>query len=124
VGAFRLPVALDTTPRVVFSAQSTFGFYLTPRQVWKFGGGDGKEFSQTWFEGIKTFKTDKETSLKALAQYPRFRTETSWKTVPKSIAPCIAYGDSKAVNFALDQMIKDLPNGINFVRRISSIIVC
>ena len=42
---------------------------LTPRQVWKFGGGDGKEFSQTWFEGIKTVKTDKETSLKALAQY-------------------------------------------------------
>ena len=69
MGAFRLPVALDTTRRAVFSAQSTFGFYLTPRQVWKFGGGDGKEFSQTWFEGIKTVKTDKETSLKALAQY-------------------------------------------------------
>ena len=69
MGASRLPVALDTTPRAVFSAQSTFGLYLTPRQVWKFGGGDGKEFPQTWFEGIKTFKTDKETSLKALAQY-------------------------------------------------------
>jgi len=69
VGASRLPVALDTTRRAVFSAQSTFGLYLTPRQVWKFGGGDGKEFPQTWFEGIKTFKTDKETSLKALAEY-------------------------------------------------------
>jgi hypothetical protein len=58
-----LPVALDTTRRAVFSAQSTFG--LTPRQRWKFGGGDGKEFPQTWFEGIKTFKTDKETSVKS-----------------------------------------------------------
>ena len=92
--------------------------------MWKFGGGDGKEFSQTWFEGIKTVKTDKETSLKALAQYLKISDRNILENSSEIYRPRIAYGDSKAVNFALDQMIKDLPNGINFVRRIASIIAC
>ncbi len=72
-----------------------------------------KDFLKSWVEGIKTFKTDKETSLRVLAKYLKINDrnilEKSYE-IYRPVYKRVPYGDSKAVKFALDQMLKDLPN--------------
>jgi ABC-type nitrate/sulfonate/bicarbonate transport system substrate-binding protein len=73
-----------------------------------------KNFLKAWVQGIKVFKTDKETSLKVLAKYLKITDrnilEKSYE-IYRPVFKRIPYGDAKAVKFALDQMIEDLPNG-------------
>jgi ABC-type nitrate/sulfonate/bicarbonate transport system substrate-binding protein len=73
-----------------------------------------KNFLKAWVEGIKTFKTDRDTSLKVLAKYLKITDrgilEKSYE-IYRPVYKRVPYGDSKAVKFALDQMIKDVPNG-------------
>jgi len=73
-----------------------------------------KNFLKSWVEGIKTFKTDKETSLRVLAKYLKINDrnilEKSYE-IYRPVYKRVPYGDTKAVKFALDQMLKDFPNG-------------
>jgi hypothetical protein len=69
---------------------------------------------KSWVEGIKTFKTDKELSLKILAKYLKINDrdvlEKSYE-IYRPVYKKIPYGDKRAVSFALEQMGKELPEG-------------
>ena len=71
-----------------------------------------KNFLKSWLEGIKTFKTDKELSLKVLAKYLKINDrdvlEKSYE-IYRPVYKKVPYGDRRAVNFALEQMSKELP---------------
>jgi NitT/TauT family transport system substrate-binding protein len=71
-----------------------------------------KNFLKSWVEGINAFKTDKELSLKVLNKYlkgnDRDVLEKSYE-IYRPVYKKIPYGDRRAVNFALDQMAKELP---------------
>jgi NitT/TauT family transport system substrate-binding protein len=71
-----------------------------------------KNFLKSWVEGINAFKTDKELSLKVLNKYLKVNDrdvlEKSYE-IYRSVYKKIPYGDRRAVNFALDQMAKELP---------------
>jgi NitT/TauT family transport system substrate-binding protein len=71
-----------------------------------------KNFLKSWVEGIKAFKTDKELSLKVLAKYLKVNDreilEKSYE-IYRPVYKKIPYGDKRAVNFALEQMGKELP---------------
>jgi len=72
-----------------------------------------KNFLKSWVEGIKIFKTDKELTLKILAQYLKISDrdvlEKSWE-IYRPVYKKIPYGDKRAVKFALDQMGKEVPD--------------
>jgi NitT/TauT family transport system substrate-binding protein len=69
-----------------------------------------RNFLKSWIEGIRTFKTDRDTSLKVLGKYLKISDrnilEKSYE-IYRPVYKRIPYGDSKAVKFALDQMIRD-----------------
>jgi NitT/TauT family transport system substrate-binding protein len=71
-----------------------------------------KNFLKSWLEGIKAFKTDKELSLKVLAKYLKINDrdvlEKSYE-IYRPVYKKVPYGDRRAVNFALEQMSKELP---------------
>ena len=71
-----------------------------------------KTFSKVWLEGIKAFKTDKKLSLKVLAKYLKINDrdvlEKSYE-IYRPVYKKVPYGDRRAVNFALEQMSKELP---------------
>jgi NitT/TauT family transport system substrate-binding protein len=71
-----------------------------------------KNFLKSWVEGINAFKTDKELSLKVLNKYLKVNDrdvlEKSYE-IYRPVYKKIPYGDRRAVNFALDQMAKELP---------------
>jgi ABC-type nitrate/sulfonate/bicarbonate transport system substrate-binding protein len=71
-----------------------------------------ENFLKSWLEGIKSFKTDKELSLKVLAKYlkvnDRAILEESYE-IYRPVYKKLPYGDKRAVKFALDQMSKELP---------------
>ena len=73
-----------------------------------------KNFLKSWVEGIKTFKTDKELSLKVLAKYLKLNDrdvlEKSYE-IYRPVYKKIPYGDKRAVTFALQQMSNELPPG-------------
>lgn len=73
-----------------------------------------KSFLKSWVEGIKVFKTDKELSLKVLAKYLKLNDrevlEKSYE-IYRPVYKKVPYGDKRAVNFALEQMSKELPEG-------------
>jgi len=72
-----------------------------------------KNFLKSWVEGIKVFKTDKELTLKILAQYLKISDrdvlEKSWE-IYRPVYKKLPYGDKRAVKFALDQMSKEVPD--------------
>lgn len=72
-----------------------------------------KNFLKSWVEGIKTFKTDKELSLKVLAKYLKLNDrdvlEKSYE-IYRPVYKKVPYGDKRSVTFALQQMSSDLPN--------------
>src|SRR6266576_5092759 len=74
-----------------------------------------KSFLKSWIEGIKVFKTDKELTLKILAQYLKISDrdvlEKSWE-IYRPVYKKLPYGDKRAVKFALDQMGKEVPDGV------------
>jgi hypothetical protein len=85
------------------------------RRIEKFVGSNpevAKNFLKSWLEGIKAFKTDKELSLKVLAKYPKINDrdvlEKSYE-IYRPVYKKVPYGDRRAVNFALEQMSKELP---------------
>ena len=69
-------------------------------------------FVKSWVEGIKMFKTDKELSMKVLAKYlkvaDRDVLEKSYE-IYRPVYKKVPYGDKRAVNFALEQMGKEIP---------------
>jgi len=73
-----------------------------------------KNFLKSWLEGIKSFKTDKELSLKVLAKYLKLNDrdvlEKSYE-IYRPVYKKIPYGDKRAVTFALQQMGNELPPG-------------
>ena len=80
-------------------------------------------FLRAWVEGIKTFKTDKELSIKVLAKYLKIQDrdvlEKSYE-IYRPVYKKLPYGDRRAVSFALDQMGKEIPeaarlNSDNFI---------
>jgi ABC-type nitrate/sulfonate/bicarbonate transport system substrate-binding protein len=74
-----------------------------------------KNFLRSWVEGIKAFKTDKELSLKVLAKYLKINDrdilEKSYE-IYRPVYKKLPYGDRRAVKFAIDQMGKELPEGV------------
>jgi ABC-type nitrate/sulfonate/bicarbonate transport system substrate-binding protein len=74
-----------------------------------------KNFLRSWVEGIKAFKTDKELSLKVLAKYLKINDrdilEKSYE-IYRPVYKKLPYGDRRAVKFAVDQMGKELPEGV------------
>lgn len=74
-----------------------------------------KNFLRSWLEGIKAFKTDKELSLKVLAKYLKINDrdvlEKSYE-IYRPVYKKLPYGDRRAVRFAVDQMGKELPDGV------------
>lgn len=74
-----------------------------------------KNFLRSWVEGIKAFKTDKDLSLKVLAKHLKINDrdilEKSYK-IYRPVYKRLPYGDNRAVKFALDQMAKELPEGV------------
>ena len=71
-----------------------------------------KGFVKSWVEGIKIFKTDKELSIKVLSKYlkvaDRDVLEKSYE-IYRPVYKKVPYGDKRAVNFALEQMGKEIP---------------
>ena len=71
-----------------------------------------RNFLKGWVEGIKAFKTDKELSIKVLAQYLKINDrdilEKSYE-IYRPVYKINPYGDRRSVKFALDQMAKELP---------------
>jgi len=73
-----------------------------------------RNFLKGWLEGIKTFKTDKELSLKVLAKYLKLNDRDVLEKSHEIYRPVykkLPYGDRRAVKFALDQMSAELPPG-------------
>jgi ABC-type nitrate/sulfonate/bicarbonate transport system substrate-binding protein len=72
-----------------------------------------KGFMKSWVEGIKIFKTDKELSMKVLAKYLKIADrdvlEKSYE-IYRPVYKKVPYGDKRAVNFALEQMGKEIPD--------------
>jgi NitT/TauT family transport system substrate-binding protein len=72
-----------------------------------------KNFLKSWVEGIKTYKTDKELSLKVLAKYLKLNDrdvlEKSYE-IYRPVYKKVPYGDKRAVTFALEQMTGEIPN--------------
>jgi ABC-type nitrate/sulfonate/bicarbonate transport system substrate-binding protein len=72
-----------------------------------------KNFLKSWVEGIKTFKTDKELSLKVLAKYLKLNDrdvlEKSYE-IYRPVYKKVPYGDKRSVTFALQQMSSELSN--------------
>ena len=72
-----------------------------------------KNFLKSWVEGIKTFKTEKELSLKVLAKYLKLNDrdvlEKSYE-IYRPVYKKVPYGDKRSVTFALQQMSGELPN--------------
>jgi hypothetical protein len=69
-------------------------------------------FLRAWVEGIKIFKTDKEQSLKVLAKYLKVQDRDILENSHEIYRPVykkIPYGDRRAVQFALEQMAKEIP---------------
>ena len=71
-----------------------------------------RNFLKSWVEGIKVFKTDKETSLKVLAKYLKINDrdvlEKSYE-IYRPVYKKIPNGDQRAVKFAVEQMAKEMP---------------
>src|SRR5262249_39521074 len=73
---------------------------------------NARNFLRGWVEGIKVFKTDKETTLKVLAKYLKINDrdilEKSYE-IYRPVYKKIPNGDQRAVRFAVEQMAKELP---------------
>jgi NitT/TauT family transport system substrate-binding protein len=69
-------------------------------------------FLRAWVEGIKIFKTDKDQSLKVLAKYLKVQDRDILEKSHEIYRPVykkFPYGDRSAVQFALEQMAKEIP---------------
>jgi len=107
---FRVTIDLSTMPIYypVNGVVSSKKFIAANRDA-------AKNFLRSWVEGIKAFKTDKELSLKVLAKYLKISDrdvlEKSYE-IYRPVYKKIPYGDRRAVRFAVDQMGKELPEGV------------
>jgi ABC-type nitrate/sulfonate/bicarbonate transport system substrate-binding protein len=107
---FRVTIDLSTMPIYypVNGVVSSKKFIAANRDA-------AKNFLRSWVEGIKAFKTDKELSLKVLAKYLKINDrdilEKSYE-IYRPVYKKIPYGDQRAVRFAVDQMGKELPEGV------------
>ncbi len=107
---FRVAIDLSTLPIYypVNGVVSSKKFIAANRDA-------AKNFLRSWVEGIKAFKTDKELALKVLAKYlkigDRDVLDKSYE-IYRPVYKKIPYGDRRAVRFAVDQMGKELPEGV------------
>jgi NitT/TauT family transport system substrate-binding protein len=71
-----------------------------------------RSFLKSWVEGIKSFKTDEDLTLRVIGKYlkitDRNLLKKSWEIYQPAYKK-IPYGDERAVKFALAQMAKEMP---------------
>ncbi|HEY1371646.1 MAG TPA: ABC transporter substrate-binding protein, partial [Candidatus Binatia bacterium] len=71
-----------------------------------------RSFLKSWVEGIKSFKTDEDLTLRVIGKYlkitDRNLLKKSWEIYQPAYKK-IPYGDERAVKFALAQMSKEMP---------------